>query len=395
MFVLAASNDTQSLLTRIRVADPLHRLLSGGGGGGGEFRLESYPHLRFADLAQADVFVAQRGLFTRHLRLMQAMRARGGAVIYEIDDLLIESAPHLQFHAVLTQARPCILQCLAAAHLVTTSTPRLAAALAPYAPHIHVVPNGAQAAPDAWGALPIAQAGQPATVLLASSDSLASTALYPALRALVNERGAGLQIVGVGRAGEDAAAAGLPVQCQPLMPRDVFLALARQLPNVVAAIPLDDSPFSACKSAIKWFDYAQAGIPTLATDLPPYADVIHNHSTGLLVANRVDAWQQALTHALDHPGWRSATAHRARERVQTHHHPGLTEAAWGVALKRAMELRSLSAPATQPHTLWAGWPARLAVPVDSWVVSLRRLNRLRLAQRRDRKASKKEPASTA
>ncbi len=389
MFVLAASNDTQSPLARIRMADPLHRLLAGSGGG---WRLESYPYLRFADLAQADVFVAQRGLYTRHLRLMQAMRARGGAVIYEIDDLLIESAPHLLFHSTLKQARPCILQCLAEAHLVTTSTQRLAAALAPYAQHIQLVPNSAQAPPDSWETLPVAQAGQPATVLLASSDSLASTALYPALRELVSERGAGLQLVGIGRAGDDAAAAGLPVQRQPLMPREAFLAFARKLPNVVAAIPLDDSPFSACKSAIKWFDYAQAGIPTLAADLPPYADVIDNSQTGVLVADRVDAWHQALAHALDNPAWRSAIAHHARERVRTHHHPASTDAAWAVALARAMALRAQSTPARDKPTWWAGWRGRMTDPVDSLVVSLRRLNRLRLAQRRDRTAGRKVAA---
>ena len=43
--------------------------------------------------------------------------------------------------------------------------------------------------------------------------------------------------------------------------RAAFLELARGLRNAVAVIPLEASRFAACKSAIKWFDYAEAGIP--------------------------------------------------------------------------------------------------------------------------------------
>lgn len=377
MRVLAASTDAQSLITQIRVTTPLQALLARTGG---SLRVDSYPYIRLADLAGADVLVAQRGTGARHLRLMQVMRARGGAVVCEIDDLLTETAPHLVHHAAMERARPWVQRCLAAAQVVTTSTPRLAAALAPYARHIHVVPNHGHPLPDA--ALPQPQPGAPATVLLAASDSLAATALYPALRELVATRGAALHIVGVGRAGVDAAAAGLPVQAHAMLPRDRFVALARALPNAVAVIPLDNSPFSACKSAIKWFDYAEAGIPTLASDLPPYADVITDGRTGLLVADTQAAWHTALCRALDDAPWRVAVAQAARAQVRAHHHAGLTQAAWQRALEQALALRGAGG-AQQPW--WAGWRDQLMGPVDSAVVGLRRINRQRLEQRRLRR----------
>ena len=40
-------------------------------------------------------------------------------------------------------------------------------------------------------------------------------------------------------------------------PRALGIDFARQLPNPVAVIPLEDSRFAACKSAIKWFEYGR------------------------------------------------------------------------------------------------------------------------------------------
>ncbi len=377
MRVRAIASDVQSLITQIRVAVPLRAALSGRGD---SFQFESYPFVSLADLAQTDVLVAQRGCTRRHVRLMLASRALGGAVICEIDDLLTEPAPHLAYYQSIERSRKWVQQCLAAAHVVTTSTPRLAAALAPYADHVEVVPNYAHAL--AHLPLPQPQPGEPCTVLLAASDSLAATSLYPALRHLAQTRGPAFQIVGVGRAGEDAAAAGLTVQRHPLLPRDRFLMLARDLPNVVAVIPLDDSRFSACKSAVKWFDYAEAGVPTVTSNLPPYADVIEHGRTGLLVDDHQQAWQDALSQALDDTAWRAQVAQAAREQVRAHHHLGISVQAWERALQKAVALRD-SDPV--PQSWWGDWRNRVAGPIDSTIVGLRRANRRRLDLRRVRK----------
>lgn len=376
MRILVAAADAASLITNIRLRTPLERVAASHGW---QIHWESYPYVRLAGLAEVDVLIAQRGTGMRHLRLMQAMRQRGGVVIAEIDDLLTEASPHLINYAAMQQAAVWVRRCLGAAHLVTASTPRLAEALAPFSRHIEVVPNHSHALPGTD--LPQAQPDQPGTVLLAASDSLASTALYPVLGALAAERGAKFQMVAVGRAGDDAAAAGLEVQRHPLMPRQDFLALARSLPNAVAVIPLDDSRFSACKSAIKWFDYAEAGIPTLASALPPYADVIEDGRTGALVADTPQAWRAALCGALDAPAWRLAIARQARDRVRACHAQAQTEAAWASAIDRALALRE---PVGQP-TAAVRVLHRLQGALDGPLVTLRRMNRARLVARQVRR----------
>jgi glycosyltransferase involved in cell wall biosynthesis len=380
--VLAASVDAGSLITAIRVADPLRAALARRGG---ELRLESYQYVSHADLAWARVFVAQRGVGRRHWRLMRQMRERGGAVIYEIDDLLTEMAPHLAHHAYMERARPWVQRCLELADIVTAATPRLADALGVPSERCRIVPNAALACEDR--PLPEPDPEAPVTLLFASSDHLAGDGLLPALQALQalqTSVGARLQVVGIGTAGADLAAVGIEVRRVPPLPRPQFADFARKLPNVVAVIPLDDSRFSACKSAIKWFDYAEVGVPTLASDLSPYRDVIRNDDTGALVANDEAAWDAALRRAIDDAGWRRRIATAARAEVRQRHHFGRTVEAWSQALDAAIEGAARRPVARR--SLVGRWLGGVAGWSDGLMIAMRRANRDRLARRRARGA---------
>lgn len=67
---------------------------------------------------------------------------------------------------------------------------------------------------------------------------------------------------------------------------------------MLGVIPLEDTRFAACKSAISGFDYAAAGIPTLCSDVSPTGKVIENGRTAILVANDTAAWTIALQAAI-------------------------------------------------------------------------------------------------
>lgn len=57
--------------------------------------------------------------------------------------------------------------------------------------------------------------------------------------------------------------------------------------------PLIDNPQRRAKSAVKYLEAALLRVPTLASDLPPYNDVMTHQVTGLL-ANDPTEWEQAL-----------------------------------------------------------------------------------------------------
>jgi len=369
MRLLAVAAEIGSLIAEIRLVTPLQALVRSLGG---SLQLRSVHDCTHADLAAADVLVLQRGASRRAWRLQQAMRQRGGAVVAEIDDLLTALPPHISHHAAMQARLPWVRRCLATADGVTVSTARLGRELG--IADAWTVPNYALSLGDA--PLPLPVAGRPATLLLASMDRLAAAWLVPALRALQAD---GLEIVVVGPAGPDFAAAGLRVTHHALMPRPQFIAFARGLPNVVAVIPLEDSRFAACKSAIKWFEYGEAGIPVLCSNVSPYREVVAHGITGGLVDNDAGAWQAALRSAVADAGWRSRVATAARAVVRQRHTLDQTVAAWQAAVQGAVHRRATTVlPA--PTLAWRLEEA-FAVALEGGVLRLRAFNRARLARR--------------
>jgi hypothetical protein len=370
--VLAA--DPASVITEIRLHTPLAPLVASG-----RIRLRSLPwhRCRPADLDGAGIVIGQRPLTARHLRLLQAAHARGAAVVVEIDDLLTQPAPHLALHATLVRQAPWVERALDEADCVSVSTARLGEALAKPGRCFHLVPNHAGPAAPRPGTAAAASPDAPGCVLLAASDAVAAGPAFEALRQLQAERGPRLRIVAVGPVAAAAEAAGLAVQAQPVLPRAQFLALAASLPRAVAVIPLDDSAFSACKSAVKWFDYAAVGLPTLMSDRPPYSDVVEHGQTGWLLPDDAAAWATALAAALDDDTLRGRIAAAAERVVRERHGPAQSTAAW-LALVERLEATRAAGTGRQRQP---SWHQRLLAPWHTLAVALRNANRARLARR--------------
>lgn len=372
MRLLALAGDIDALIAGIRLRTPLQALVQRGG-----FSLEarSFHDCSAADLRRADVLIVQRGLSQRVARLQRLMRRQGGTVLYEIDDLLTELPDHVSNQGRVLARRQDLLDCMRQADLVTVSTERLGMTLKP--PHWHHVPNYALPLGDA--AMPAQRSDRPVTFVLASMEALAPHAVYQALRTLPASLA---RVVAVGPAAASLAAAGVAVESHPLMPRQTFMTWVRALPNPVAVIPLEDSRFAACKSAIKWFEYGEAGVPVLCSDVSPYREVVDPGRTGWLVAGDASAWQLALTRVATDAELRRQVARAARETVRAHHTLDLTVQAWAAAIARAQQLRpQAGSPGAVGLTRWRD---ALAFALDTVGLPLRRFNRARLARRQPR-----------
>ncbi len=372
MRLLAASADIHSFIADIRLVTPLRALCMQQGW---SLELRSFHDCVHADLAVADVLVVQRALSARGWRLQRAMRRRGAAVVYDIDDLLTEIAPHISNHAAIKARQTELRRCLAESDVVSVATVRLGKLLADTVdlPVVRVVPNyslalGAQLLP--------AQGPGQLTLVLASSEYMDTAFIFPALRAL---QGPGVEIVVVGPAGAAFEAAGLVVRREPMRPRPDFLDFVRSLPNPVAVIPLEDSRFAAGKSAVKWFDYAEIGIPTLASRHSPYLDVIDDGQTGWLVENDPAAWLRTLQAVVANPAERFRVAAAARRVVRQRHGLPLTVAAWQQALELALQRRH--GARLEPATFRERLQTVLGRWLEGGVVRLRAINRARLARR--------------
>ncbi|MGY0197717.1 glycosyltransferase family protein [Leptothrix sp. BB-4] len=372
MRLLALAADPGSTLTQVRVSGPL---AGGRQAPGVELRLSPLHDTPFAALRQADVVIVERGMSRRHLDLMTAAAASGCAVIYEIDDLLVEPARHLQHADALRRAACWVRASLDAADVVTVSTERLGDLLGLAPDRRVVVPNAAYDGPIN-APLPGRQTG-PVSLLVAASDRVAGDTAWQALRALQRDRGDAVSVLAVGPVGDDLEQAGVVCRRLPNMTRAAFVQWAASQPNPVAVIPLDDSRFSAGKSAIKWFDYAVAGVPTMASDVPPYRDVMENGHTGWLVGPTQADWQQALARVLADADERDRVAAAARQQVLTHHHVGITRQAWDQAVRLALA-RAAARRGTSRQTALTSMRQSL----QDLGLSVRRWNRERLARRK-------------
>lgn len=78
--------------------------------------------------------------------------------------------------------------------------------------------------------------------------------------------------------------------------------------------PLRESRFNTHKSAIKAYDYAALGLPTMASAVAPYDRVIENGKTGLLVPNTTDHWLDSLSILCESLDLRQRLAHEVRRR---------------------------------------------------------------------------------
>ena len=367
MNVLALAGDIDALIAQIRLVTPLSALCQRRGW---SLTLKSFHDCSLQDIRQAQVMVVQRASSARAWRLQQQMQRQGGAVVYDIDDLLTDVAPHISNQAAVRQRVPMLLRCMLGADAVGVSTARLGQELG--LTEAVEVPNFAWA--EDGQTCPQPQPGKPVTLLFASSDHLATDFIYPALRGL---QGVNLVVVGPPAVGFQRA--GLSVEARALMPRAAFVAFARSLPNVLAVIPLEASRFAACKSAVKWFDYAAAGVPTLCSAVSPYADVIQDGVTGGLVPNDAESWRQAIARAALDSGWRIRIAQAAQQQVLVHHGLSSTLQGWETVLALALE-NSRRRPRAAPGLL-QGLQDRAWAGFDRAALRLRAFNRARLARR--------------
>ncbi len=369
MKILAVASDITQTLAEIRLGIPLRALAQEQGW---PLRLKSSFQCTRADWRWADVVILQRLLGpAQHQRLLW-LKAQGVPVIYEIDDLLIEPAGHLLGSEELQRSADDIRDMLRHATCISTTTSRLAQRLSVFGPPVHLVPNYSPGAD-----LPRASHDdtRPVTILVAASDLQQVRSLAVALKQLTATPTSPLTVVAIGPIADCLQEQGVALQRLPLLQRDEFLHTIAALPNPIGALPLDDSAFSSCKTAVKYFDYACAGIPCVCANVAPYADVVTPGRTGLLCDDEPAAWYAALSGLIASAHQRQMLSDAARACVVSEHALANTVAAYRTMLLDIYQLR------VQPSVLrvMLDW---LIDRLEQWAMPLRKFNRRRLNRRR-------------
>jgi len=282
---------------------------------GGQMRVRDT--VTVSDLKWANVLVVQRNPSPNMLTAIRIASNIGLPVIYDIDDLLTDIPPFLQSHAGCLLWRNKIIACLNVADVVTTTTERLKSQLQSHSDHVRVIPNCAE--PTDVDVDRMHTASGPVTLLVASNDTVRVDMVAAALRRIATTHGASVRTVAIGPPAGYLAEMGVSLQALPTMTYDAFRNYLAGLRNAIGVIPLDDSLFSSCKSAIKYVDYSFAGIPSVCSAVSPYTEVVEHDRSGLLIPNGETDWFDAMDRLIRSPQERRRLAANALEHCRAHY----------------------------------------------------------------------------
>lgn len=293
-------------------------------------------------LVDADVVVLQRVTHAYLAQAVAVMRAKGIAVVVDVDDDLSSIHPSNPAWAVhrpgagLHSWHNLALACREAT-LVTVSTPAL---LDVYARHGrgHVLPNYL---PDSYYGLPRTDSdtvGWPASFHSHPNDA---EVVGGAVARLVDE-GADFVMrgdsTGAGRAfglAADPVGGGVPIEEWPRAVAELGVGIA----------PLADTKFNGAKSWLKPLEMSAAGVPWVASPRAEYRR-LHEMGAGVL-ADRPRVWYREMKRLRESPALRvelSEAGRAAAEQLRLRDHSWRWQEAWA----RAYEMRQTTPRAAVP-----------------------------------------------
>lgn len=315
--------EMESALFELRIKSPLQNWAKRYGGSVRYRRLgEHLPD----DLIWGDLFVFQRLAGSYTLELIKVLKAHGKVVVFEIDDLLTKLPDFLNHHRISDRAKKDLVDAISKADVVTTTTHRLAAELSVMNTNVVCVPNCVgRILPER--ALHSELKFPTATLIVASSDAVRVDFLIKPLQE-IQSKYANVRLFIIGPIGEALKKTGLEFDHMSILGYADFITALNTLVNPIGLIPLDNSTFSSCKSAIKYFDYSSVEIPTICSNVPPYSDHIHHGQTGLLVKNTTSAWVDAMETLISSTMTRQRLAEAARRYTYETHGIDKSGDAW-------------------------------------------------------------------
>lgn len=105
----------------------------------------------------------------------------------------------------------------------------------------------------------------------------------------------------------------------------------------IGLCPLQDNKFNSCKSALKWMEYSAMKIPTIASNVSPYKEVITDGVDGLLADNTDEAWEDAIKRLAADKSLRKRLANNAYDNVRENHNADKSAHLWLAAYESALK----------------------------------------------------------
>lgn len=254
-------------------------------------------------------------------RAIAAYIRAGIPVIVDIDDLFHAIPPHSPAYTRVGPGNPAALklleQSIAAANVVTVTTPGLAEAYRPLARSIAILPSAwSRAQWEEQKPSPPSHNRRGEEVILGWAGTATHRVDVQEMRAGVLralEQRPQARLVIIGDPGVYQVFKTLPAaQCtyRPGVPFAQYPKLLAEFDILLA--PLEDNAFNRAKSDLKLLEAGICGIPWVASPLPAYRD----WGVGGLFAATPDEWEGALLRLIDDAGLRQRLGAEGRAQAE-------------------------------------------------------------------------------
>lgn len=286
-------------------------------------RLSSMPLLVESAIDWCDVAVFCRNCEPADLRWLYRLKALGKRVIYEVDDNFEEiplNTPVGLYHRSF-QRLHTLRRFFALADVTRVYSARMSQRAEAHGACVRLVRGyfdaaiiDGQPAPRRGGVVKIAYpTGR-------TDDPRLERMFFEALR-LVLSKHAGLAELHLWRKTCPPQLDGVGgVVLNPLVDRyESFVRAFYAKGFDIGLAPLVDEPFFHSKSNNKYREFGGCGIAGVYSDMPPYSDCVADGQTGLLVANTVEAWANALDRLIGDAALRARIADNARQDVAAYY----------------------------------------------------------------------------
>jgi glycosyltransferase involved in cell wall biosynthesis len=266
-------------------------------------------------------------------RLVERVRGAGVRLLYSLDDNLLDLPAERDDWPTPVQLE-IVEMLLREANGILVSTEPLRARLAAYNRNIAVVPNALDER-LVVGREPSAQrpgfrGADPLVIgwMGTRTHDRDLQLVAPAIREIGRRHGRKVRFECIGVAGGAEGQAIL----RDLGMRSIMPPLAElEYPQFmlwftastrwdIALAALADTPFTRCKSDLKYLDYAAIGTAGVYSDVVPYTTGVRHEETGLVVSNDTGAWVAAIERLIEDRDLRhslatAATIELYRERI--------------------------------------------------------------------------------
>jgi glycosyltransferase involved in cell wall biosynthesis len=249
--------------------------------------------------------------------LLKKTQAKNIPIIYECDDMILETPRDHVSHPAFIDVLFKILRTMIQADLVVASTQALAEYFSMINPNTRVFPNYLD--DEVWKIQDKSkppERSEPITIgyMGGASHFRDLEFVMPALLSVMEKYGSRIRLTiwGAEPPRDLKRNDNVVWHEMNLLDYQEFASRFEEIPADIWIAPLQDIPFNQYKSAIKFMEYAAVGGAAIFSRIRAYTEVIQNGRNGLLASNQAE-WQAELERLIEDPGLRTKLATGARQ----------------------------------------------------------------------------------